>query len=201
MDFLLILLIHLFALLTPGPDFLLISSYALKTDFKKALSAVFGVSLAIFIWIIVSLSGLKLIFQTFPLVKILLSVLGAFYLLYLAFLLLKNLNHKEEFKESSNLNKAFANGFLTNITNAKALFYFGSIFSSLHFIDDFFTLSFLVFILTLQSFIYFALIAFFFSNLKIKNLYFKHYKKIDFVCAMVFIIFALFIIKNIYQSF
>ena len=88
MDFLFILLIHLFALLLPGPDFFIVSSYALKADFKKALSVVFGVSLAVFIWVVVSLSGLKIVFDVFPLMRILLTLLGASYLLYLAFLLL-----------------------------------------------------------------------------------------------------------------
>ncbi|WP_268877266.1 LysE family transporter [Helicobacter mehlei] len=77
-DFLLIFLIHLFALLLPGPDFFIVSAYALKADFKKAFLVVCGISLAVLIWIILSLGGLKLVLESFPLMKTLLTLLGIF---------------------------------------------------------------------------------------------------------------------------
>lgn len=201
MDFLLILLIHLFALLLPGPDFFIVSSYALKAHFKKALSVVFGISLAVFIWIVLSLGGLKIVFDVFPLMKTLLTFLGASYLLYLAFLLLKNLNQKEYFENLNYTTKPFLKGFITNISNVKALFYFSSIFASLNFTYDFFTLGFLVFLLVAESFLYFLLVALLFSNAHIKNTYLKHSKKIDFVCALVFIGFVLYLVSSLYGEF
>lgn len=201
MDFLLILLIHLFALLLPGPDFFIVSSYALKADLKKALSVVFGISLAIFIWIILSLGGLKIMFDIFPIMKILLTFLGASYLLYLAFLLLKNLNQKEHFENLSYTGKPFIKGFITNISNVKALFYFSSIFASLNFTYDFFTLGFLVFLLVAESFLYFLLVALLFSNTYIKNVYLKHHKKLDCACALVFIGFVSYLFINLYREF
>ena len=201
MDFLLILLIHFFALLLPGPDFFIVSSYALKADFQKAALVVFGVSLAIFIWIVLSLSGLKIAFDVFPLAKVLLTILGASYLLYLAFLLLKNLNQKENFEILNYTAKPFLKGFITNISNVKALFYFSSIFASLNFAYDLFTLGFLIFLLVAESFLYFLLVAFLFSNANIKNLYLKHSKKIDCACALVFIGFVLYLVSNLYKEF
>ena len=200
MDFLFILLIHLFALLLPGPDFFIVSSYALKVDFKKALSVVFGVSLAVFIWVVVSLSGLKIVFDVFPLMRILLTLLGASYLLYLAFLLLKNMNQKEDFENLNYTDKPFLRGFITNISNVKALFYFSSIFSSLNFSYDVLSLSVLVFLLVAESFLYFLLVALLFSNANIKNVYLKYSKKIDFVCALVFIGFVAYLSINLYRE-
>ena len=200
MDFLFILLIHLFALLLPGPDFFIVSSYALKVDFKKALSVVFGVSLAVFIWVVVSLSGLKIVFDVFPLMRILLTLLGASYLLYLAFLLLKNMNQKEDFENLNYTDKPFLRGFITNISNVKALFYFSSIFSSLNFSYDLLSLSVLVFLLVAESFLYFLLVALLFSNANIKNVYLKYSKKIDFVCALVFIGFVAYLSINLYRE-
>lgn len=198
MDFLFILLIHLFALLLPGPDFFIVSSYALKADFKKALTVVFGVSLAVFIWVVVSLSGLKIVFDVFPLMRILLTLLGASYLLYLAFLLLKNMNQKEDFENLNYTDKPFLRGFITNISNVKALFYFSSIFSSLNFSYDVLSLSILVLLLVAESFLYFLLVALLFSNANIKNVYLKYSKKIDFVCAVVFIGFVAYLSINLY---
>ena len=200
MDFWVILLIHLFALLLPGPDFFIVSSYALKADFKKALSVVFGVSLVVFIWVVVSLSGLKIVFDVFPLMRILLTLLGASYLLYLAFLLLKNMNQKEDFENLNYTDKPFLRGFITNISNVKALFYFSSIFSSLNFSYDVLSLSVLVFLLVAESFLYFLLVALLFSNANIKNVYLKYSKKIDFVCALVFIGFVAYLSINLYRE-
>ena len=200
MDFLFILLIHLFALLLPGPDFFIVSSYALQADFKKALSVVFGVSLAVFIWVVVSLSGLKIVFDVFPLMRILLTLLGASYLLYLAFLLLKNMNQKEDFENLNYTDKPFLRGFITNISNVKALFYFSSIFSSLNFSYDVLSLSILVLLLVAESFLYFLLVALLFSNANIKNVYLKYSKKIDFVCALVFIGFVAYLSINLYRE-
>ncbi|WP_163555310.1 LysE family transporter [Helicobacter suis] len=200
MSFLPILLIDFFALLLPGPDFLIVSSYALKTDFKKAFLVVCGISLGCFFWIILSLSGLKMVLEAFPLMKILLTLFGMFYLSYLAFLLLKNLKQPENFEALINMDRPFIRGFITNISNVKALFYFSSIFSSLNFSYHFSTLCLLVFLLVAESFLYFLCIALLFSNLKVKNLYFKHCKKIDLICALIFIGFVIYIATNLYKE-
>ena len=89
------------------------------------------------------------------------------YLFYLAYLLLNEIH----FTDSVKISKPFLGGFLTNITNAKAIFYFGSIFSSLNFMGDNFEIFLLIILLSIESLIYFVLIAFLFSNLKIKILY------------------------------
>ncbi|WP_275896965.1 LysE family transporter [Helicobacter suis] len=57
---------------------------------KGAFLAACGVCLGVFLWTTLSLSGLKMIFETFALMRILPTLLGMFYLLYLDFLL-KNL--------------------------------------------------------------------------------------------------------------
>ncbi|WP_297194062.1 LysE family transporter [uncultured Campylobacter sp.] len=158
MTFLFIFAIHLSALLTPGPDFFLVSTYALKFSFKEALKAAFGVSLAILLWIIFSLTGLKILFDTFPFIQLVLSTLGAMYLFYLAYLLLKNISNEIHFTDSVKISKPFLGGFLTNITNAKAIFYFGSIFSSLNFMGDNFEIFLLIILLSLESLICFVLL-------------------------------------------
>lgn len=63
---------------------------------------------------------------------------------------------------------------------------------------DNFEIFLLIILLSLESLIYFVLIAFLFSNLKIKMLYLNHHKKIDLFCAFIFIIFACFTLTTIY---
>ena len=90
-------------------------------------------SLGILLWIVFSLTGLKILFDTFDFIQLILSTLGAMYLFYLAYSLLKNISNEIHFTDSVKILKPFLGGFLTNITNPKAVFYFGSIFSSLNF--------------------------------------------------------------------
>jgi len=192
-----ILFIHFCALLTPGPDFFIVTAYALKTNLKKALLVALGVSLAICIWIIASLSGLNLIFTVFPSLRIILTILGGIYLLYLAFLMFKSLKSQSEFTEHGISKNPFLAGFITNIGNVKALFYFVSIFSSLNFNANLITF---VLLLTLESFVYFSLLALIFSNVKIQAFYTKYHKKVDFICSVIFFMFAIFIFINIFKE-
>ncbi|BCD45069.1 hypothetical protein NHP194003_01060 [Helicobacter suis] len=66
MSFLPILLIDFFALLLPGPDFLIVSSYALKTNFKSAFLVVCGVSLGCFFLDYSLIKWIKNGFRGFP---------------------------------------------------------------------------------------------------------------------------------------
>ncbi|EFU6099216.1 LysE family transporter [Campylobacter lari] len=65
-----------FGLILPGPDFFLISSYALRGGMKSALKASLGVSLAMSVWIILSILGLSAIFINFHFCKLFYQALG-----------------------------------------------------------------------------------------------------------------------------
>ncbi|EAK9882184.1 LysE family translocator [Campylobacter lari] len=122
-----IIIIHFFGLILPGPDFFLVSSYALREGVKSALKASLGVSLAVSIWIILSILGLNVVFHKFPFLQIILSSFGAFYLLYLSFKIYKNTKN-DKIKVQKTYISAFLSGMITNLSNPKAIFYFASVF-------------------------------------------------------------------------
>ncbi|WP_291951932.1 LysE family translocator [Campylobacter sp.] len=195
-----ILIIHFFGLLLPGPDFLLVSSYALKNGIKNALKASFGVSVAMSVWIIFSILGLSVIFHQFPFLQVVLSSCGAFYLLYLAFIVYKNAKNGK-LKMQYIFTSPFFNGFLTNLSNPKAIFYFASVFSNFNF-DTMQNIVFIMMIvLFLETLIYFSLVSILFSNTFIVKFYEKNLKSIDYLSAFIFFIFAFYILLDNLYSF
>ncbi|EAK0793385.1 UNVERIFIED_CONTAM: LysE family transporter [Campylobacter lari] len=193
--FLWILLIHFFGLILPGPDFFLISSYALREGVRSALKASLGVSLAMSVWIILSILGLSAIFYQFPFLQIILSSFGACYLLYLAYGIYKNAKIGNIKVQKAHIS-AFLSGVITNLSNPKAIFYFASVFASFDFTKIQWMLVILVFVLILETIIYFALISFLFSKSFMVKIYQKNLKLIDYLSSFVFFAFAVFILSS-----
>lgn len=197
--FLWIIIIHFFGLILPGPDFFLISSYALREGIKSALKASLGVSFAVGIWIILSILGLGVVFHKFPFLQTILSSFGAFYLLYLSFKIYKN-TKIDKIKVQKTHIPAFFSGMITNLSNPKAIFYFASVFASFDFTQMQWMLVILVFTLILETIIYFSLISFIFSKAFMMKIYKNNAKVIDYSSAFIFFVFAVFIlIKNYFH--
>ncbi|WP_104749575.1 LysE family transporter [Helicobacter cynogastricus] len=196
MTFLWLLGIHLIALLTPGPDFFLVSSYALKRSFNEAFLVVCGLCLGVLIWVTFSLFGLKLFLQTFPIFHVLLTLLGTLYLFFMSYSLLKNANSplrlRFDFKSV-----AFLQGFITNLLNPKAMLYFVSIFSGLDFSHS--NLWVIMISIVLETLLYFSTIALLFSRPKVQNFYLKHHQKSDRFCALVFCGFGFYLLWGLWH--
>ncbi|WP_261530155.1 LysE family transporter [Campylobacter lari] len=193
--FLWILIIHFFGLILPGPDFFLVSSYALREGIKSALKASLGISLAVSVWIILSILGLSAIFHQFPFLQIALSSFGACYLLYLAYGIYKNAKIGNIKVQKTHIS-AFLSGMITNLSNPKAIFYFASVFASFDFTQMRWMLIVLIFVLILETIIYFSLISLLFSKPFMVRIYQKNLKHIDYLSAFIFFAFAVFILSN-----
>lgn len=125
-------------LLVPGPDLFLVLRTSLVCGYKGSVLVSLGVGLGIVFWLFLAAFGLNALFVLFPTLQILIMSFGAMYLFYLSFLLAVSIkSHKNLELEIStkNINKKhlFWTGFLTNLSNPKAILYFASIF--LAFID------------------------------------------------------------------
>ncbi|EAK0980064.1 threonine transporter [Campylobacter lari] len=193
--FLWVLIIHFFGLILPGPDFFLVSSYALREGIKSALKASLGVSLAMSLWIILSILGLSVIFHQFPFLQIALSSFGACYLLYLAYGIYKNAKIGKIKVQKTHIS-AFLSGMITNLSNPKVIFYFASVFASFDFTQMRWMLIVLVFVLILETIIYFSLVSLLFSKPFMVRIYQKNLKLIDYLSAFIFIVFAMSILSS-----
>lgn len=129
-------LINLLALITPGPDFFFVSQTALSRSRSAALWAAAGITLGVAVWALISLLGLHYLFQQLPWLQPAIRLAGGLFLCWMSIKLLlacwrgPQLNATQAAAPPAFAGRqAFWRGLLTNLSNPKALVYFGSIFS------------------------------------------------------------------------
>lgn len=137
MLFLTVALVHLIALMSPGPDFFFVSQTAASRSRREAMMGVVGISLGIVVWAGVALMGLHLILQKMAWLHQVIMIGGGIYLCWMGWQLLLSARAKnaqsvpaEDVKVAlPQAGRSFIRGFLTNLSNPKAVIYFGSVFS------------------------------------------------------------------------
>jgi threonine efflux protein len=136
--FLTVAMVHLIALMSPGPDFFFVSQTAASRSRKEAMMGVVGISLGIVVWAGVALMGLHLILQKMAWLHDVITIGGGIYLCWMGWQLLKSARAKKLAGVDAEVEKpvqlpargrTFMRGFLTNLSNPKAVIYFGSVFS------------------------------------------------------------------------
>ena len=133
--------------------------------------------------------------------KILILV-GVTYLAYIAFNLYKNvftnqelnpnasehIKNLESFDKHSNI-KFFLRGAFCNLANAKVLVFFSSMLSLVDQLNSFGKFAIWIFI-ALTTLMWFCIVAMFFGNNKLRQLFFRNIKKIEFISAIFISIFV-----------
>lgn len=197
------MVMHLFALMTPGPDFAIVSQSAAKYGFEKAMLAAIGVSCAILIWATAAVSGLAVLAKI-KLFYLIVSVVGAYYLFWIGFQLFRSSRctcNSDESKGSPKSNFILT-GFITNISNPKAIVYFGSIFSTFISSNEKWSWNAsLVAIIFIESLIWFLVVAKIFSFNRVRLFYRKNISFIEFLTGVIFMIFSLLILFDLIASF
>ncbi|PLR34374.1 threonine export protein RhtC [Chimaeribacter californicus] len=134
--FLTVALVHLVALISPGPDFFFVSQTAVSRSRREAMMGVIGISLGIVVWAGVALMGLHLLLEKMAWLHQIIMVGGGLYLLWMGWQLLRSARAKQAAPtdeapkvELPARGRTFMRGFLTNLSNPKAVIYFGSVFS------------------------------------------------------------------------
>jgi homoserine/homoserine lactone efflux protein len=119
------------ATLTPGPAVLATMSVGLRSGALSATWTAAGVATANIIWIALSVAGLSAVMATSTTLFLALKWAGAAYLIYLGLrLILRRSNAAEAVaaSRSPSLRAAFTRGFVVQITNPKAVIFFGALF-------------------------------------------------------------------------
>ena len=123
---------HFIALTSPGPDTAIIirqvTLHGRKSGFIAALGIGFGISVQCFL----AISGISLFILSNDLYKLLISIFGGSYIIYLSIMMLKTSeNISSSTSEDYKPLNSFATGFITNIFNIKAFIFFVSLFTIL----------------------------------------------------------------------
>ncbi len=138
MLFLTVALVHMVALMSPGPDFFFVSQTAVSRSRKEAMMGVLGITLGVMVWAGVALLGLNLILEKMAWLHNIIMVGGGLYLCWMGYQMLRGARQQEKKPqkpgeapkvELATGGRSFLKGLLTNLANPKAIIYFGSVFS------------------------------------------------------------------------
>ncbi len=210
--------IHWMALITPGPDFFLVTQVAVSHSRREALMTVVGITIGVAVWAIVALLGLHVLVERLPWIQTTLYFAGGGYLSYLGYLLLRacftqikrqrnaSIGYYAEVMEDMpkiKIEKQYKNrlllkGLFTNLANPKALIYFGSVFvlfvggqvSNVVRMEIFA-------LVVIETFLWFMLVSILFSLPKLKAIYQKAGAYIDGIAGIFFLGFG---VNLIYQA-
>ncbi|WP_417244141.1 LysE family translocator [Celeribacter sp.] len=125
--------VHLAAAMSPGPAVLLAARTALRDGMTRGVYLSIGIGLGAVIWAIAALFGLALLFQMAPKLLIGFKLIGASYLLYLAYKIWKHAPEpmQTDLPEGktglSNLGLVRL-GITTQLANPKPALFFGTVF-------------------------------------------------------------------------
>lgn len=134
-EFFTVILLHLLAVMAPGPDFAIITRNSLVYSKKVGVYSALGVALGIIIHVTYSLIGIGLIISKSILLFSTIKLLGAAYLIYIGYKSLKakkiihtqteTITHKKDLTPFQAINI----GFLSNVLNPKTTLFFLSLFT------------------------------------------------------------------------
>jgi threonine efflux protein len=118
--------------ISPGPNFLVVTSTAMSVSRGASLAAGLGVALASLTWASLAVAGLALVLQQAAWLLTALRFAGAGYLVYLGIKIILGARKPMPIPGKSGAAASAAssvrNGFLTSMTNPKAAAFFGSLF-------------------------------------------------------------------------
>lgn len=186
---------HFLALISPGPDFVILVKSAIKNERKKALGVALGISTANALYIILCLVGVGSLLASSILIMISLKVAGGLFLIYLAVQALyakKNdyaglsVQVDKNKEESTTFFKEFTIGFMSGFLNPKNILFYLSLFTVVLTKDVSFTLKVMLGIwMTLLVFFWDAAIIFILSGDRARKKFTKIAYYIDKVTGVV----------------
>lgn len=200
MLFLTVAAVHFVALMSPGLDFFFVSQTVASRSRKEAMMGVLGISLEVIVWAAIALMGLHLLLQKMAWLHDAITIGGGLYLCWMGWQMLRSARRKGEAQTVETVElplkgKTFMRGLLTNLANPKALIYFGSVFSL--FVGDSVGTSTrwgLFALISLETLLWFSLVAMVFALPAMRRGYQRLAKWIDGLAGVLFTGFGLHLI-------
>ena len=199
-----LMIVNLFGLMTPGPDFFYVVRMSAGNSRRNAICAILGICIGIGFWASLSLLGLAVILATLPMLHGAIMLLGGAYLSYCGVSLWRTKTNVElsalsaqELNQQTSIRKEIMKGLLVNLSNAKAVVFFSSVMSLvLANITNVWQMSLALAIIVLEGFVYFYVISLVFSRNIAKRIYGRYTRYIDNAAGAVFLFFGLLLIYS-----
>ena len=132
-QFISIAIIHIFAVMSPGPDFAIIVKQSITRGRRAALTASLGIGTGILGHIALCMFGLSMVIAESNFLFNFIKILGASYLIYIGTMSIVRRSDIQDINTESSsepsLFESFKLGLLTNILNPKATLFFLSLYA------------------------------------------------------------------------
>lgn len=192
-----VLIIHLMAVMSPGPDFIMALRNALTYSRKTGIYTAIGFGFGIGVHVLYCVFGLALLISTSTIAFNIIKYLGVTYLAYIGLMSIISKSSKIEIGKQHHLAdisalKAIRMGFLTNVLNPKATLFFLSLFTFV--IGPNVPTSIALFLgvlMMINTAIWFSLVAVFFTQSKIRTLFDRYQKTFNLIFGILLIAIAI----------
>lgn len=200
-EFLTVVLLHLFAVMSPGPDYVLVTRQSIRYGRRVALWSSGGIGFGILFHSLLAVTGILFFIASNDFYLIFLKLICSAYLLYLGITSIINTSifDQNRVKEDkwSNAN-GFVAGLLTNITNVKALLFFITLFGVVLDSQSQGNLILYGIYMAFATFVWFSLVSYIFTSDIFKSQFFKFFKFFEKFLGVVLVIIALQLVVNIF---
>ncbi|HEY5511782.1 MAG TPA: LysE family transporter [Prolixibacteraceae bacterium] len=173
-------LLNLLAVMSPGPDFVMVVRNSLCYSRRAGVYTSLGISTGLLIHLFYCLAGIGLIISKSVVLFSIIKILGAGYLIYLGTGSILSKSSRLNLKEmvtGTDLEpfQAFKIGFLTNILNPKVTLFMLSIFTFVIGKDTpLYVILIISVIILLTALIWFSIVSTFFTQKKVQKAFFKY---------------------------
>jgi RhtB (resistance to homoserine/threonine) family protein len=192
-----VLIIHLMAVMSPGPDFIMALRNSLTYSRKTGIYTAIGFGFGIGVHVLYCVFGLALIISTSTIAFNIIKYLGVAYLGYIGVMSIVSKSTHIEIGKQHHLAdisalKAIKIGFLTNALNPKATLFFLSLFTFV--IGPNVPTSIALFLgvlMMINTTIWFSLVAIFFTQSKIRAIFDRYQKTFNLIFGILLIAIAI----------
>jgi threonine/homoserine/homoserine lactone efflux protein len=175
-------LVQLLAVISAGPSFLITARTAVAQSRADGVKVALGLGAGTVVWAVAALLGLNVLFRSLPPLFMAMKVLGALFLLWIAFQIFRHAADPIALDGAKDEAVAhpFMKGFLTQISNPKVAVFFGSIFIAMlpTNVPLWMTVA-LVVIVTCNEVWWYSVVALFFGSGRVRQFYISTKKWID----------------------
>jgi RhtB (resistance to homoserine/threonine) family protein len=175
--------VHLLAVMSPGPSFLVTARTAVARSRADGIKVALGLGAGSIIWAAAALLGLNVLFRQFHWLYIGMKAAGALFLLWIAFQIFRHAADPVEMNEGADHETGHSpllRGFLIQLSNPKVVVFFGSIFiAMLPRETPGWMIVALIVIVTLNEVAWYSLVSLFFGSASVRRFYLLAKRWID----------------------
>ncbi|MCW8173937.1 LysE family translocator [Verminephrobacter aporrectodeae] len=191
-------LIYIFAVISPGPNFLLVSRFAAANSIRAGVGASMGIVMVGLMFSISSVTGLAVLIGNYPWFSPIATLAGAIYLIYIAFLLARSAMKsadpaagKPQAMLPMGFWRAWRTGVLINLTNRKTIAFMVSIFAGFLAVErSLLEKAAVIAICSSFEILWYSSVALIFGQSLVQSLYLRYGRQIDACMAVFLLLFA-----------